>query len=205
MIEQLWQKFENSYYKRRLKDNNYAFMYNEAPKDEWVSFDTETTGLDPKKAEIISIGAVKVKGNRIIASERFECLVRPEKGIDENAIKIHHLRHCDVEGGLSPFEAIGKLVEFIGSRPLVGYYLEFDVALVNRYLLEFLGVKLPQKKIEISGLYFDHKIGLIPQANIDLKFDTILKELDLPSLGKHDALNDAIMTALIFIKLKELQ
>ena len=38
---------------------------------------------------------------------------------------------------------------------------------------------------------------------IDLKFDTILKELDIPILGKHDALNDAIMTAMIFLKLRK--
>ena len=31
----------------------------------------------------------------------------------------------------------------------------------------------------------------------DLKFDTIMKELEIPFLGKHDALNDAIMTAMI--------
>jgi DNA polymerase-3 subunit epsilon len=39
---------------------------------------------------------------------------------------------------------------------------------------------------------------------VDLRFDTILKNLDIPSLGKHDALNDAIMTAMIFLKLEYL-
>ena len=32
----------------------------------------------------------------------------------------------------------------------------------------------------------------------------ILKTLDIPALGKHDALNDAIMTAMMFLKLKGL-
>ena len=36
---------------------------------------------------------------------------------------------------------------------------------------------------------------------VDLRFDTILKKLDIPILGKHDALNDALMTAMIFLKL----
>ena len=39
---------------------------------------------------------------------------------------------------------------------------------------------------------------------IDLKFDTIMKELDIPALGKHDAFNDAIMTSMIFLKLRNL-
>ncbi|MBU1642323.1 3'-5' exonuclease, partial [bacterium] len=57
------------------------------------------------------------------------------------------------------------------------------------------------KKIEISGLYFNKKIELIPQGNIDLRFDTILRDLKVPNMGQHNAVNDAIMTAMIYIKL----
>jgi DNA polymerase-3 subunit epsilon len=93
-------------------------------------------------------------------------------------------------------------LDFIGNRPLVGYYLEFDVAMINTILKPWLGINLPHKQHEISGLYFDKKIALIPQGNIDLRFDTILKELDIPRMGQHNALNDAIMTAMVYIKLK---
>ena len=50
----------------------------------------------------------------------------------------------------------------------------------------------------------DYKIERIPQGNIDLRFNTIMNELKIPSLGKHDAYNDAVMTSMIFIKLKNL-
>jgi DNA polymerase-3 subunit epsilon len=85
---------------------------------------------------------------------------------------------------------------------LVGYYLEFDVAMVNRYVKEYLGITLPNQQIEVSGLYFDKKIALIPQGNIDLRFDTILRNLQVPQMGQHNAVNDAIMTAMIYLKLK---
>lgn len=201
----MWEKLKHYYYQKKLNDERFRYLFDEPPPLEWVSLDTETTGLNTKTAEIVSIGAVKIVENRIIASEKFDILVKPKGKIDENAIKIHHLRYCDVANGLEPYEALTKLLEFIGSRPLVGYYLEFDVALLNRLVKEMLGIRLPHKLIEVSGLYFDHKIGLIPQGNIDLKFDTIINDLKLPTLGKHDALNDAIMTALIFIKLKEIK
>ena len=48
----------------------------------------------------------------------------------------------------------------------------------------------------------DYKIEKIPQGHIDLRFNTIMRELQIPNLGKHDAYNDAIMTSMIFIKLK---
>jgi DNA polymerase-3 subunit epsilon len=97
---------------------------------------------------------------------------------------------------------VREFLEFIGSRPLIGYYLEFDVEMINKYLEPLLGIKLPNKMIEVSELYFDKTISLIPQGNIDLRFDTILKDLKIPRMGQHNALNDAIMTAMIYIKLQ---
>ena len=58
--------------------------------------------------------------------------------------------------------------------------------------------------IACCAIYYDYKIERIPQGNIDLRFNTIMNELKIPSLGKHDAYNDAIMTSMIFLKLKNL-
>ena len=58
--------------------------------------------------------------------------------------------------------------------------------------------------IEVSGMYYATIKRTSEHQFIDLKFDTILKNLDIPALGKHDALNDALMTAMMFLKLKEL-
>ena len=55
--------------------------------------------------------------------------------------------------------------------------------------------------IEVSEIYFEKEITLIPQGNIDLRFDTILKNYDIPNMGVHNAVNDAIMTAMIYLKL----
>ena len=73
--------------------------------------------------------------------------------------------------------------------------------MINKYVKEKIGIILPNKQIEVSALYYDKKIGTIPQGNVDLRFNSIMKELNLPMMGKHDAVNDAIMTAMIFIKL----
>ena len=67
------------------------------------------------------------------------------------------------------------------------------------------GITLPNKKEEVSAIYYDKKIAMIPQGNIDLKFDTILEDLSLPKLQAHDALNDAVMTAMMYLKLKSVK
>lgn len=195
-------QIKNWYNRKNLKDNRFSFLFDLPPNDEVVCFDCETTGLNPKKAELLSIAALIIRGNRILTSKKLELYVKPTAGIDVNSIKIHHLRHCDVENGLDSTQAITEFLNFIGSRPLVGYYLEFDVAMINKYLRAMLGISLPNRQIEVSGIYYDKKQRAIPQGHIDLRFDSILEDLKLPTLGKHDAFNDALMTAMIYVKLQ---
>jgi len=198
----MFASLQRSWNRRGLNDENYGWMFDPYVGDEVVVFDTETTGLNTKKDAVLSIGAVKVKGDRILTSESFEIFLKPSNEISIESIKIHHIRPCDLENALVPLEGAKKFLDFIGNRPLVGYYLEFDMAMMNRLIKPWLGITLPNKQIEVSGLYFDKKIELIPQGNIDLRFDTILRDLNIPRMGQHNALNDAIMTAMVYIKLK---
>lgn len=186
---------------QKLKDKNFAFLFNEI-EDEYVIFDTETTGLNPKVDEILSIGAVKIKGNKILTSETFEVFIKNEKTISSKSIEIHHIRPCDLEHARSADEAMREFLNFIEGRTLVGYYLEFDIEMVEKYITPLLGIKLPNKRVEISELYYDAHIGVIPQGNVDLRFDTILKKCNIPNMGVHNAVNDAVMSAMIFLKLK---
>jgi DNA polymerase-3 subunit epsilon len=74
-----------------------------------------------------------------------------------------------------------------------------------------LGQGLPQPKIEVSAMYYDYKFRQLPpyqqqgNVNIDLSFSTMMEDLQLPVREAHDALNDAVMAALAFIKLRQLR
>lgn len=193
--------FKNRLNRRRLKDSRFDFLFDEDDESEVVVIDTETTGLDVKKDEILSIGAIKVRGNKILSSEAFEVYVKNTKSINAKSISLHGIRECDLKNAKNIDEALEEFLYFIGPRALVGYYLEFDVAMINRYLMPKLGITLPNKMIEISEIYYDKTIKLIPQGNIDLRFDTILKKCKIPNMGQHNAINDAIMTAMIYLKL----
>jgi len=196
--------FFKNWNKKKLKDKKYEFLFDNPIKDEYVCLDCETTGLNPKKDEILSIGAVHIKDNRILMRKTFNIFVKPSKNINIESIKIHHLRPIDLENAVNPKEAILNLLNFIGSRPIVGYYIKFDISIISRYTKQYLGVKLPNESIEVSSMFYKTKKKTSEYEFIDLKFDTIMKELDIPKLGKHDALNDAIMTSMIFLKLKNL-
>jgi len=191
-----------------LADPDFGFMYDPPPPDEWVTIDCETTGLDTRRDQIVSVAAVRIAGNRLLTSQRLELLVRPERKLKKESVRVHQLREQDVAHGLDPEQAMRRLLAFIGARPLVGYYLEFDVAMLNREIWPLLGVRLPQPKIEVSSMYYDWKNRQLPAhergGSIDLRFATMMKALELPTRNAHDALNDAVMAGLAFVKLRAL-
>lgn len=180
------------------------------PANERVALGSEATGLDTRRDEIVAIAAVHIQGKRLFTSERLELLVRPDKrAVTPEAVRVHQLRERDVAQGIASEDAVQRLLRFIGSRPLVGDYLEFDVAMIDRVLFPMLGMGLPQPKIEVSALYYDFKnrqrTGYEREAAIDLRFDTLMKDLGLPTRPAHDALSDAVMAAgLAFLKLRGL-
>jgi DNA polymerase-3 subunit epsilon len=190
--------------KKKLKDKKYEYLFDNKEYNELVSIDLETTGLNPKKDEILSIGAVKIRGNEILVNESLELFVKPENNISEKSIHIHHIRPCDLQNAIEADKAIEKVLEFIEGRTLVGYYIKFDYEMLSRYTSRLIGCKLPNRTIELSSMYYKRRRKSSAYEFVDLKFDTILKELDLPKLYKHDALNDAIMSAMMYLKLKNM-
>ena len=209
MLRPRWyEKLRRGWLLYHLAEPDFAFMFDPEPRDEWVAIDCETTGLDVSRDQVVAIGAVRIAGNRVLTSQRLELLVRPERKVSRESVRVHMLRERDVAQGIDPVQAMRRLLEFIGSRPLVGYYLEFDVAMLNREIWPLLGVRLPQRKLEVSAMYYDYKNRRLPMHErdrmIDLRFATMMNDLGLPLREAHDALNDAVMAALAFIKLRTL-
>ncbi len=198
----MFNKLVQHYYRTKLRDKRYEFLYDTHP-DELVSFDCETTSLNVAEAQIISIGAVKIRGNRILTSETFEILIKPEGMMQATNVTIHGLRPKDLTHGTTVEDAIEQFLHFVGGRPLVGYFLEYDVAMVNKFLKPMLGIKLPQPQIEVSRLFHaqetKHKYY---DADVDLTMANMVKTLGIPDLPRHDALNDAINVAMMYLALK---
>ncbi len=187
--------------RRSLRDPAHATLFDPPPAGEWISIDCETSSLDPARAEILSIAAVPVRGNLIQRSQALYLKIRPRNPISPGSIPIHLLLPQHLENGLELDEAMKRLLDFIGPRPLIGYYLEFDLALLNRALRPKLGIPLPNEAIEVSGIYYDRTVTAY-RPEVDLSLTSILRELDLPDLPRHDPVNDAVLAAMIFLKLR---
>jgi len=84
--------------------------------------------------------------------------------------------------------------------------VDFDIAMLDKYILPFIGIELPNSRIEVSKLYYDRKYDdAPPNTSIDLSFAAILKDLKIPPLAEHDAFNDALMTAMMYVALRDMK
>jgi DNA polymerase III epsilon subunit family exonuclease len=96
-------------------------------KRELVVIDVETTGIDPKMADLLEIAAVKVKGTKIV--DRWSTFVNPGRPIVGN--QMHGITDQDVKGAPSPKDASDQLLAFVGDAKVVGHNVGFDLGFIE--------------------------------------------------------------------------
>jgi DNA polymerase-3 subunit epsilon len=189
-----------------LSDPGYGFLFEAEPGNEAVSLDCETTGFDHWVNEIISVAAIRIVGRRIHTSTAFRALVRPDSAMRPASIKVHQLREIDVAGARPMAEVLPDLLHFIGSRPLVGYWIDFDVRMLDKYLLAMINTRLPNRRIDVCKLYYDRKYGSAPPGTrVDLRYAAILADLKLRPRAQHDAFEDALGAAESYLILEDMR
>ena len=196
----------NLFYRATLADHAYRFLFEPGPPDEVVVLDCETTGLNPRIDEVIAVAAIVIRGNRILTSEAYRAIIRADRVSTSESIKVHRLRARDVAEGRPVHVVLPELLRFIGGRPIVGYYVDFDVRMLDKHVLRYIEAKLPNRRIEVSEIYYALKYGGAPPGTVlDLRFRSILSDLGIPSLALHDAFNDALMTAMMYVQLRDMR
>ena len=200
MRGKLWQTWRRLWRMRRLREPYRSLL--SAEDGALVSIDCETTSLAVKDAELLAIAAVRIEGHRLCTKDAFYTLIRPRQEPDRQNIQVHGLLPREFNEGLPCDEALQKLIHFIGGSKLLGYYLQYDLAVLNKYLRPILGTALPNYEIEVSCRYYDWRFSGHPGAYIDLRWETMVKNLRIPALPRHDALNDAITAAMMYLALR---
>ena len=118
---------------------SYQEMLDRYNEQEVIFFDYETTGFDPKVERPVQIGAVKMKGGKVVA--RFNVFSNPEKELSdwskENLVDAdgNPLTNEWLSGQPSISEAHQQLVDFFGPDALLGgQYTPFDLGFLEESL-----------------------------------------------------------------------
>jgi DNA polymerase-3 subunit epsilon len=187
--------------RRRHGSGPWRALFDVPPPDEWVSLDLETTGLDPRHDHLLSLAAVPVRGRRVVLSEAFVQLVGPPVDVGLASMRHHRLRPGDVAHAPPAEAVIADFLRWLGPRPLLGYRVGFDLAVLDHSARPLLGFPLPQARVDIVDRHLAWQRRTRPDAVQVAPLDRILADAGIPPLGRHDALADATATALAWLAL----
>ena len=164
---------------------------------DYCAIDVETTGLNLKDDEIISIGAVQIHKGRIKAENNFYREVRPLQLPSIPSLRIHGLRGIDLES-VAPIESvIPDLVAQIGGRVLIAHAAWIEDAFLRRHLR---GLTFSKQMIDTAALA--RALGYSAGVNgREPSLESLARRRDLPVYAPHNALGDALTTAVVFLAL----
>jgi DNA polymerase III subunit epsilon len=162
----------------------------------YTVFDTETTGFAPDEGdEIVSIGAVRIVGGRVLRTETFERLVDPGRGIPPTSTAVHGITRDLVRGAPSLDEVLPAFAAFAAGSVLVGHNVAFDMA--------FLAAAQRRTGTPLTAPLLDTLLidGVVHPDHESHTLEAMAERLGVDLVGRHTALGDALLTGEIFLRL----
>lgn len=163
----------------------------------FVILSTETSGLNPDKDVILSIGSFAIIDNSIVIGDGFETVLLQYKFFHENGLSHDFLVESKMKKLGEP-DAIILFIEFIGNSVLVGHHIDFDVEMINA-ALERLGCgRLKNEALDVDVMH--RKLHDVNDKQFSL--DELCTAYNIPKSDRNSSSEDAYKTALLFLKLK---
>lgn len=171
-----------------------------------VALDFETTGLDPRRHSIVSIGLVPFSLDRILFSRRRHWLLKPRFDLQDRSVTLHHITHADLEGAPDLQLVLDEVLAALAGRLVVVHYHNIERAFLDSALRHRLGEGLLFPMIDTMALEariyrqsvmarFKRWLGGQP---VSIRLHDSRLRYGLPAYQPHHAVVDALATAELF-------
>ncbi|HET7236852.1 MAG TPA: 3'-5' exonuclease [Actinomycetota bacterium] len=164
---------------------------------EFASLDFETTGLDYGRDAVVSFGVVPVRRGRVAVGEAVHQLVVPEIPSSPSSMKIHRIMPQDLADAAPPDVARDRLRVCLENRFLLAWFAQVEIAFLTRM---FGGRARPwaRRTVDVRELAIELE-GADPRVRYSLT--TAAERYGVPVANPHEALDDAMVTAQLFLVL----
>ncbi len=163
----------------------------------FVSIDTEATGFDPSRSDLIEIACVRVEGG--VITERFSTLINPGYMLPQRVRELTGITNAMLVGKPTAEEVLPKFLGFIKDSIIVAHNVEKDMAFIDKYYRRLYGKRFRHPNLCTLKL----SKSLLPELKrYTLKDLTDYFGINYPN--PHRAINDAEATALVFLELLKL-
>ena len=171
----------------------------------FVLLDSETTGLDPRKDRLITIGAVGVVGGEILLDDVFDALLEVE--YNSAAVTVHGITRQESLAGVTEPEALESFLAYLKDGVIVGHHIGHDVATLNAGYERHWGFSLKNLSLDTMELTLNlERDGAFRggDAFSEFSLDGLCNRFGVIPHDRHTASGDAFMTAQVFLRLLRL-
>ena len=181
---------------------NQPFITRKTPinKTDIISLDIETTGLDPEKDQIVSIGLVKISNLGIKLDSCWHRFIYTKEALPEKSVLIHHITDDEIAAGVSLETAIAELLQYLKGNVVLVHNSNIEQRFINKACQKLYATDFVMRVIDTQVLAkrsFERQ-NKSYKAN-ELRLFNLRKTYNMPPYKAHNALLDAIATAELFL------
>ena len=206
----MWQQVRLHWSKRHAQGALRDYLNHPLPNSaqdyrqaSYLVLDLETTGLDATRDEVISVGMVAIDHWRVKLSTAQHLLVKPQGSVSDSAVY-----HGIVDGQLvdaNPFEAVlPSVLAALQGRVLVAHGASIELGFLGAACQRLYGGNLVVPTVDTMRLGMrlyrlenTSENMTLPEGS--LRLHTLGEKFGLPAHPAHNALNDAVATAELFL------
>lgn len=164
--------------------------------DNYVLLDIETTGLSPSRDDIIEIGAIKVKENKII--DTYNTLIKINRSLNPFITRLTGITDKMLETGKERDEALKEFIDFTGNEIIMGHNVNFDINFIYDKCLSYLDYYLSNDFVDTMRI----AKNILPNIE-NYKLGTLANYFGVDYSSAHRGLNDVEITYEVYNKLKK--
>ena len=161
-----------------------------------LAVDFETTGLDPVKDKMLSVGSIVMENNEIVLSTAYHQVIRVREDLKEENVVIHQITDDAKSKGETLEQVITDLLSALAGKVMLVHFARIEKNFLQRACKELWGVApvfpiidtlaIAKKRLDKRGL---------PYEPAELRLSNLRDWHGLPHHYAHNALNDALATA----------
>ena len=188
-----------------LKNKKYPEFWktylqkHEVKSERFVMLSVQTTGLNPQKDVILTIGAVAVIQNKVVIEDAFEVILlqyiyNHDHGFsNEFIIESKAPKSTEADG-------MKNLIEYIGNATIIGHRVDFDLEMINKALEKIDCGKLRNEALDLEIMFKKYK-EFSDEKKVSIA--DIAQALKLPEYDLESTIEEAYTMGLCFLKLKK--
>lgn len=165
--------------------------------DDYVLVDIETTGLSPITDEIIEIGAIKVKQNKIV--DKYNELIKVNRVISPFITNLTGITNEMLQTGKNPITVYKEFIDFIGENVIIGHNVNFDLGFLTDKCKKYINYNLTNDYVDT--MYLARKLV---KDTMNYKLGTLAEYFNVSYEGAHRGLKDVEITYEVYNCLRKI-